>query len=162
MMSKSFFRFMKKAIKWRSNYHFFLVIGIVLFFFGRLFFPEPKLFYTPDYGGSDIWHLNYPLKDFLSRSLKSGELPFWSKDRGTGFALFAEGQIGALYIFNILFFGLLPTWLAWNITYAVHFFLAFFGSYLFLKKLGNSENSSLLLSFSFSFGGFFYITYSAY
>ena len=29
-----------------------------------------KLLITPDFGLSDIWHLNYPLKNYLSQELK--------------------------------------------------------------------------------------------
>ena len=62
----------------------FFILVVVLVFFWRLFYPEPKLFYTVEIIGSDIWNVYYPMKHFLSQSLKSGQLPFWSKDIGTG------------------------------------------------------------------------------
>ncbi|GAG46545.1 unnamed protein product, partial [marine sediment metagenome] len=71
------------------------ILIICLIFFSRLFYPKPSLFYTPDFGRSDIWNFNYPIKDFLARSLRSGQLPFWSKDVATGFPFLAEGRIQA-------------------------------------------------------------------
>lgn len=142
----------------RSLFFSVIIIAfLVVLFFGHLFFPEPKLFYTPDFARSDIWNFHYPVKDFLSRSLKQGQLPFWSEKMGTGFPLFAEGQIGALYIFNILTFLLFPTWFGWNLSYVILFFISFLGSYLFFRKLGISWKSSLFSAFSFSFGGYFIV-----
>jgi hypothetical protein len=114
-----------------------LIIGFIHFlFFARLFYPEPMIFYLPEYERSDIWNQNYPFKDFLSHSLKHGELPFWSKDAGTGFSLFAEGQVGTLYIPNLILFYFLPTWIAWNLSYILLFLLSFLGAYLFYRELG--------------------------
>ncbi|OGY16414.1 MAG: hypothetical protein A2785_01230 [Candidatus Chisholmbacteria bacterium RIFCSPHIGHO2_01_FULL_49_18] len=130
------------------------IILVVAAYFWRLFFPEPKLFYTVETLGSDLWSFYYPNKDFLSHSLKSGTLPFWSKDVGTGLPLFAGGQIGSLYLPNLVLYFLFPTWLAWNLNYILAFFLVFLGSFLFFQKLGNSKAASLFSAFSFSFGGF--------
>ncbi|MFC1711240.1 YfhO family protein [Patescibacteria group bacterium] len=128
---------------------------MVLFFFHRLFIPRPSLFYTPDFGQSDIWNFNYPIKDFLSISLKQGSLPFWSKDIATGFPFFAEGQIGTLNFFNLILFFLLPTWLAWNISYIIIFSTAFAGTFLFFKKNLLSDFASFFGGVIFSLSGFF-------
>lgn len=140
----------------RKNWLALLVIVvIVVIFFARLFFPEPKLFYTTESLGSDLWSFFYPNKDFLAQSLKQGQLPFWSKDVGGGLPLFAEGQIAAFYFPNTFLFYLFPTWLAWNLSYVLAFLLAFLGSFLFFRKIGISSWASLFSSFSFSFGGYF-------
>src|SRR4030043_244974 len=134
-----------------------IVILVFFIFFSRLFYPEPHLFFTPDFGRSDIWNFNYPLKDFLSESLKNGELPFWNKNIGTGFPVFAEGQVGALYLPNLILFGLLPTWLAWNINYLLMFIINGVGSYFFFLKQKCTKSSSLLAGLSFSLGSFFVV-----
>src|SRR3989344_4136260 len=120
-----------------------VILAIVAAFFWRLFFPTPSLLYTVEIIGSDIWNVYYPMKHFLSDSLKSGQLPFWAKDIGTGFPLFAEGQVGALYLPNLILFFLFPPWMAWNLSYVASFFFAFFGSYLFFRKKGISDIASL-------------------
>ena len=134
---------------------FLFAIVIPLIFFAKLFIPEPSIYVTPDFAASDIWNFNYPLKDFLSQSLKHGELPFWSKGIATGSPVFAEGVIGSLYGFNLLFFGFLPTSLAWNLSYPVHLFLALLGSYFFFRNLGLKPAACYFSAFSYSFGGFF-------
>ena len=139
----------------REALFYLVILVIVLLFFGRLFFPEPKLFYTPDYGRSDLWNFHYPVKDFLAGSLQQWEFPFWSKDMGTGFPVFAEGQIGTLNIMNLFLFSFFPTWIAWNFSYVLIFLLSFLGSYLFFKKIGISSKASLFSAFTFSFGGYF-------
>lgn len=131
-----------------------LIIGLITtIFFARLFFPEPKLFYTPDIGRSDIANFNYPLKNFLSQSLRIGNLPFWNKNMGTGFPLFAEGQIGSLFIENLVLFSFLPTWIAFNLSYLLSFFIGALGTYFFLKKNNASSTSSLLAAIAFTFSG---------
>ena len=130
----------------------FLTLAV---FFGQWFFPEPKLPYTVEIIGSDIWNVYYPNRHFLSQSLKAFELPFWAKDIGMGTPLFAEGQIGAFFVPNLVLYGLLPTWLAWNLSIVVSFFLLVLGSYLFFRKLGISNWASLFSAVSFGFGGYF-------
>lgn len=140
----------------KKGYFVVLLILILCFlFFSRLFYPKPSLFYTPDFGQSDIWNFNYPIKNFLAQSLKSGQLPFWSKDVGTGFPFLAEGQIGTFNIFNLILFYIFPAWLAWNLSYLIIFFAAFLGTYLFLRKNKLSNFASFFAGFIFSFSGFF-------
>jgi len=86
------------------------------FLFHKLFFqvkpanfsltitPKVGIYATPDYGRSEIWSLNYPLKSLLSDSLKKSKLPFWNKQVGTGYPVFAEGQIGALFLPNLVLY----------------------------------------------------------
>src|SRR3990170_6220182 len=128
---------------------------VVIAFFWRLFYPEPKLIYSVEIIGSDIWNVYYPVKHFLSQSLKGGQLPFWSKDLGIGLPVQAEGQVGTFYLPNLILYWLLPTWLAWNLSLVFTFFLLFLGSYLFFRKLGVSRVGSLFSGFAFSFGGYF-------
>lgn len=139
----------------RSLLAILLMAAIVIIFWGRLFFPEPKLVYTVEIIGSDIWNVYYPIRHFLSESLKAGQLPFWSKDLGLGLPVMAEGQIGVFYLPNLVLYRLFPTWMAWNLSIILTFFLGFLGSYLFFKKLGISSWASLTAAFSFSFGGYF-------
>lgn len=144
--------------RWGSKGHLLAIVAIIIvtgIFFVRLFLPEPKLFYTPDYALSDMWNFNYPVKNFLSLSLKQGELPFWSKSLGTGFPVFAEAQVGALFLPNLVLYYLFPTWLAFNLSFILAFFTSCFGAYLFFQKLGISRRSSLFSALVFAFGAYF-------
>ncbi|OGY18996.1 MAG: hypothetical protein A2786_00980 [Candidatus Chisholmbacteria bacterium RIFCSPHIGHO2_01_FULL_52_32] len=132
-----------------------VILVIVAAFFWRLFFPEPKVIYTVEIIGSDIWNVYYPIRHFLGESLKRGEIPFWAKGMGTGFPVQANGQVGTFFLPNLALYSLLPAWLAWNLTFVLAFFLGFLGSYLFFRKVGLSTVASLFSGFSFSFGGYF-------
>lgn len=133
---------------------YLVIVIITMAFWGRLFWPEPKLFYTVESLGSDIWSTYYPMKDLLARSLKSGQLPFWTKDIGTGFPALAEGQIGTFFLPNLILFYLFPTWLAWNLTYFLGFLFMFVGMYVLGRKWGLSKLAALFSGFSFTYGGY--------
>lgn len=148
-------RRMTTVAKQRHLLALLVYLILVSVFFARLFYPQAKVFYTPDYGRSDIWHQNYPFKEALSRSLAQGTLPFWSKDLGTGFPIFAEGQVGSLYLPNLLLFRFLPTWLAWNLSFPLLVLLAAFGAYLFFVRAGISRGSSMIAAAAFGFSGYF-------
>jgi len=132
-----------------------LILMTVVLFFSRLFFPEPRIFYNVEVIGSDIWNVYYPLRDFLSDSIKKGEMPFWSKDIGMGFPVFGEGQVGVLFLPNLILYYLFETWMAWNLSFVLAFFLLFSGSYLFFRRLGISTSGSFFSGLVFSFGGYF-------
>lgn len=141
-----------------SRGDFFPILTLVLlvsFFFGyQLFWPldkGPKIFATPDFGRSDTWHLNLALKNYLSKSFKTGDLPLWSNDIGRGFPLLAEGQSGVFQIYNLAAFFLLPGWLAFNLGFIFIFATTIIGSYLFSRQIRLSRTASVLSACSFAF-----------
>ncbi len=112
---------------------------------------------TPDYGLSDIWHFNYPLKNLLSESLKQGKLPLWTDLIGNGFSVAGEGQIGAFSPLNWIIFGLVPMPMALMAALAVSFILLFVGSYLFSRSLGLSKPAGILAGLFSSMSGYFIV-----
>lgn len=133
---------------------FIILTGLILIFFRRLFFPTLSLFMIPDFGESDVLHLNLPFKFILSESLKNGQWPLWSPFLANGFPLLAEGQIGTFYLPNLLLFRFLPLVWAYNLNLVIAFFLASTGMYLFTKRIGLSSISSFFAAFIFTFSGF--------
>ena len=123
-------------------------------FFIRLFYPGSSLFMIPDFGESDVLHLNLPLKQILSESLKSGYFPLWTNLLGNGFPLLAEGQIGTFYLPNLILFRFMPLIPAYNLNLLISFFLAFTGTYLFCRKLRLGKTPATLAGIIFTFGGF--------
>ncbi|MCL4390557.1 MAG: hypothetical protein M1484_03295 [Patescibacteria group bacterium] len=118
-------------------------------------FLKNFLILTPDFGRSDVWHFDFALKFFLSEALKNGYLPFWSKNIGTGFPLFAEGQIGMLMPVNLFLFKFFDAVTAFNLGLISIFLTVFIGSYLFGKARGLAKLSGLFLAVIFSFSGVF-------
>ena len=116
-----------------------------------------KLIATPDFGLSDIWHFNYPLKNLLSESLKSGRFPLWTDMVGNGFPITAEGQVGTFSPLNWIIFGLLPMPLAFMAAIAVSFVLLFAGGYLFSRALKLSRSVGILAGLFSSLSGYFIV-----
>ena len=93
------------------------VILVICLYFGRLFWPPPRVFYTVERAGGDMWNFNYPVKSLLSQALKEGRIPLWTNQLSTGAPILAESQMGGLFIPNLVLFGMLPMWLGWNLCY---------------------------------------------
>lgn len=108
----------------------------------------------PDFGESDVLHLNLPLKEILSVSLKAHRWPLWTQYLATGFPILAEGQIGTFYLPNLVLFRFLPTVIAYNLNLVIAFFLSAIGSYLFIRKLNLSPLAATFGAFVFTFSGF--------
>jgi hypothetical protein len=139
---------------------FLLIVGCLLFF-GPGIISGDELFFTNEAVignesvGSDIWHFNYPLRSFYASELKQLRLPFWCPLNGPGVPLFAEAQVGALYPLNLLFFGLLPLPMAFNLSILLHIVIAgiFAAALAFRWQAGLA--GSILAGIIFAFSGFF-------
>src|SRR3990170_2294403 len=110
-------------------------------------------FLTPDFGRSDILHQNIPNKLFLAESIGQERLPYWNKGVGMGVPQFAEGQIGSLYIINLLTSPFPIVW-AMNLSYWLSLSLALMGMFLFLQALKLHPIGSFLGACVFSFSGY--------
>ena len=126
-----------------------LIFIVVFAFFSKLFFP-PSIFITPDFGRTDILHIELAQKYVLSSNLKHLSLPFWETDSGQGYPLFAElsGTFNIINLFSLL---LLPFNIAIPIIYLLTFLIAAYGMFFLLTWLKLNKYSSLFGSFAFTF-----------
>jgi len=131
-----------------------ILVAVAFLFFSRLFFPKLSLFITPDFGQSDILHGYYPIKYQLWLDLHQNKLPIWSSLEATGYPLFADGQIGALFFINIVLFRFLPFVYSINLGYVVAFFIFGFGTYIFCKELDIKTIPSLFAGVTAMLSGF--------
>jgi len=104
---------------------------------------------------------HYPWLHYMATELKAGRLPLWTGLIGCGFPLFAEGQIGLYYPFNLLFFSLIPSFkFAYNYSTLFHFWLGGLFFYLFCRKLSISSVGAFISTYIYLFGsirgGYFY------
>lgn len=130
------------------------ILGLLCFiFFARLFFPEPQLLVTPDYGRSDAWHFSFSTKFALGEALSQNTLPLWRSDIGDGFPLFAEGQTGALFLPNLLLFRFLPAVTAYNIALVSAVLMFGLGTYWWCRILKNSPLASGFVGVTVMFSG---------
>lgn len=109
----------------------------------------------PDFGESDVLHLNLPLKEILSDSLKHNLWPLWTDLLMGGFPVLAEGQIGTFYFPNLLFFKFLPLIPAYNLSLTLSFFISSIGMYLFSRKIKLGILPSLFATLIFTYSGYF-------
>lgn len=137
----------------QKYYPAFILVSLTIIFF-NFTLTGREIFVTPDFGLSDILHNEYPLKLFMSQSLKNYELPLWNPLIGTGFPL--DGYPSGLFNpINLLIFYLLPMPAAYNISLAVIFLTAALGTYLYARSLKLSRESALLATITFGFSGVF-------
>jgi len=95
---------------------------------------------------------HYPWAHLLGSSLKNFTLPFWTSLIHCGFPIAAESQIGIFYLPNLILFSLLPFHWAYSYTSLFHYFLAGWGTYLYLKQMNLSSYASFIAAFIFLFG----------
>ncbi len=141
----------KKMIMRMSNFRY--IVFIILTYAILAVFLGNKLLFTPDFGESDAYHLGLSLKYYLAENLKNNTLPFWTDKLQGGFPLFAEGQIGALFLPNLIFLKFLPFPLAYNLLFVFSLFCLSFGAFLLLKSLKINVWIAFLVSFVFAFNG---------
>jgi len=135
----------------------FISLGflIILIYFSRLFWPEPALFSTPDFGHSDLWHLNIPLRFSYWEALQKNQLPFWDQKIGNGFPVFAENETGALNLQNLILYRFFPFVTAFNLSYVFIFLTAFLGTILLFFEFRVHKFMSFIGALIFTFSGFF-------
>jgi len=122
-------------------------------FWGRLFFPTAQLLVTPDFGRSDAWDFSYGMKYALWEALQNHTLPLWENSIGSGFPLFAEGQIGALFLPNLLLFQLHDPVTAYNIALVSAVFILMTGMYCWSRLMGFRQVSALWGALTIGFSG---------
>lgn len=133
----------------------FILLVVIFLFFANLFIPKLQTFVTPDFGQSDIFQLNVPLKFFLAENLKNNQLPLWNPYIANGFPALAEGQTGTFFILNLILFKFLPFPLAFNLGIVSIFLTTAIGTYLFCKELKMSMLACFFSALTFTFSGFF-------
>lgn len=112
-----------------------------------------KILFTPDFDHSDIYHFNISVKYLLAQNLKHGKIPFWTGQLGGGYPLFSEGQIGALFIPNIIFLTLFNFSDGFNSLLIFTLFCFSLGFFLLLREFSIKPIPALLFSLLFTFNG---------
>ncbi|MDP3920114.1 MAG: YfhO family protein [Candidatus Omnitrophota bacterium] len=105
----------------------------------------------------------YPWAFIFQEALRGGHLPWWTRAIHCGFPILAEGQIGAFYPVNILFYALLPIKWAYNYSILFHYVVGGLLFYAYLRRSGRSTEASFIAAVIFLFGssqgGYFYYNY---
>lgn len=99
----------------------------------------------------DLGPYFYPLRWTLAESLKSGDLPLWSRHMAMGFPAMADFQLGVFYPPHVIY--LLPFSAAVRVCYLLHYFIAAFGAYFLCRHWKYPPYLALLGAVFFCFGG---------
>ena len=114
-----------------------IVVSLILFILVSIFFWKAatlqELIVTPDININDTFNINYAYKNFLSESLKQKKSFLWTTDINCGYPIHAEGQGGFFYPINLLLFSILPSYIAFNYSIILVFFLTGIFTYLYLR-----------------------------
>ncbi len=131
----------------------FKTVGFIIISLGTLaLFFHPLLFLDKTLFLRDIHRLFFPMKYFLHLSLREGFLPYWCPNYFCGSPFMSDLQSGVFYPLSLIF--LLPFPKSFNLFVVVHFFLAFYFFYLFIRLMGLSRKAALLTSVSYCYGGY--------
>jgi hypothetical protein len=110
-------------------------------------------------GGPAFYELDtrlfyYPLSDWVAGQLKSGSFPLWLPNIFTGYPLFADGELGLLYLPQVLLLFSLPTPVAMVWLRVLNTFMAGLFMYLFLRGWCLASLPALGGAVVFAFGSF--------
>ncbi|MBM4402356.1 MAG: hypothetical protein FJ044_03875, partial [Candidatus Cloacimonetes bacterium] len=135
----------------QRNWPLFILAALSFLFFAKLFIPQSKIFVTPEFGMSDLWHQNLPYRFLLKEALSQGRLPLWTDKIGMGFPLFAEGQVAALSLVNLIPTIFLPAVTSFNISFILIFLILSISTYLFVREIGISKEGAFLSAIALTF-----------
>lgn len=144
LSNRNFFRSQSTA-----KYH--LIALVLLTMFVLTAFPAWVL--PGQLGLDDLSHLNAPQRMLLPWFYLHGQWPLWNPFSFAGQPFLAAGQSGPLYLPNLVFL-LLPIDPALKLSYVLHEWLAAFGMYLVVWRLGRRHPAALAAALAFATNGF--------
>jgi hypothetical protein len=106
------------------------------------------------YAESDTFTFFYPVFAVLRASIRAGELPLWSPDIFGGFPLFAEGQIGALYLPSLAAARLPSPIQGFLLLRVFHICVAVLGAFALARVLGIGLAGAMVGGLAFGLGSF--------
>src|SRR3990167_5921123 len=109
-------------------------LGFILLLLAALFVVFFDLFTLKSaFLSGDHREQQYPWAKFYQDQIRHFMLPWWTTHIHSGFPLLAEGQIGAFYPLNFLFFFFLPAKIAYNGLILFQYFLGGVFFYFYLR-----------------------------
>lgn len=129
----------------RFIYPGLIVILACTFFWKVLFYPDQMVF------GKDTVDFFSHYKFLASETLRfTGELPFWDPFVFSGTPFLGNGQEALFYPLSVLFY-LIPSDLAFGVSFLVHCIIGGIGVYLLMGVLGLSPFPSFVSALAFMF-----------
>ncbi len=108
----------------------------------------------PAFYESDTRLFYYPLTHWVGEQLHAGQYPLWLPGIFTGYPVFADGEMGLLYLPQVALLFALPSSIGMVWLRVLHVFLAGAFTYAFLRTLRLGPLASLGGGLVFAFGSF--------
>ncbi len=135
--------------EWRGD-----LLAVLFLAASALVLHREGLFGGPAFYESDTRLFYFPLADWVGEQLRTGVYPLWLPGIFTGYPIFADGELGLLYLPQVALLLLLPTPLAMVWLRVLHTVLAGAFMHLFLRTLRLGPLASLGGALVFAFGSF--------
>jgi len=130
--------------------HFNTCVFLMYLLFSFSYFSY-ALFTGQIMANGDSFYYNYPLRLYYSNFIKDG-LSLWLPYQFLGIPFFGSLQTGLLYPLNIIYF-IIPAPHAFNISIIIHYSLAAFFTFLYLRLLNLKKYPAFLSGIVFAFCG---------
>lgn len=141
---------------------FLIIVIIAVTFHIKLFFPQASLYITPDYARSDLVHSKIPTQYVMWKVLHEKRLPLWENNIYQGYPEIEGLEMGFFYLPNLILFGSLPFWLAFNLGYVANAVIAGIGTYLLARSFRVSKAAALVAAITFTYSPIFMLHYHHY
>jgi|GEM_PF-2411234 len=96
----------------------------------------------------------YPLQSVIIEQYRAGVLPLWNSYMYSGFPLMASSQHGVFYLPYIIPTFFFSHGVAYNIDMTLHFAMAGFFTYLYVRKITSDTFSAFIAGVIFAFMGY--------
>ena len=103
---------------------------------------------------NDLIQMFTPLREFFSKSIKKGNLPFWNHNILTGVEFLAEPQVGFFHPLYLLIYFIFDHFTAHHVLTFICFFLCGIGAYFLCRLWGLGFFASLFTSVVYMFNPF--------
>lgn len=145
-----------------KTWPFIVIVLISILFHVNLFLPKPSIYITPDYGRSDLVHSKLPTQYIMWKNLHQGTLPLWEKNVYQGYPVLDGLEMGFYYFQNLILFGTLPFWIAFNLGYISNAIIVALGTFLLARSFRLNRLASLVAALTFAYSPIFTLHYHHY
>lgn len=133
--------------KIKNKIYILVALIAVFIFFHPIIFSGKTLYFR------DIHTMFYPMKYFLSQSLKSASIPFWCPLYFCGAPFMSDIQTAVFYPPSLIFL-IFSYPISFNIYIILHLFLSFCFVYYFIRDIALSLSAGIFTAIAYSYGGY--------
>lgn len=128
------------------------IIFVIALFFARLFYPEPHLIVTPDFGRSDAFHRSFSTKYLLWERISQGTIALWTSQLNGGTPIIGDA-VGAVFPPAIFFLGIFGPVNGYNALLVFSIIIFALGTYTWMRLMRLGPFSAFFAAISLALSG---------